>query len=77
MSRITKHVLGRGAYGEMRVDIYQGTRVAIKKIHEVIIFDYNHELFEREMKIASRVHHPNLVPFIGAVTANNINIVMQ
>ena len=74
---ITEHVLGRGAYGEVRVGIYQGTRVAVKKIHEVIISDYNHELFEREMKIASRVRHPNLVLFIGAVTANNINIVMQ
>ena len=38
---ITEHVLGRGAYGEVRVGIYQGTRVAVKKIHEVIISDYN------------------------------------
>ena len=74
---ITEHVLGRGAYGEVRVGIYQGTRVAVKKIHEVIISDYNCELFEREMKIASRVRHPNLVLYIGAVTANNINIVSE
>ena len=74
---ITEHVLGRGAYGEVRVGIYQGTRVAVKKIHEVIISDYNRELFEREMKIASRVRHPNLVLFIGAVTMDNINIVSE
>ena len=74
---ITGRVLGRGAYGEVRVGIYQGTRVAVKKIHEVIISDYNRELFEREMKIASRVRHPNLVLFIGAVTTNNINIVSE
>ena len=74
---ITEHVLGRGAYGEVRVGIYQGTRVAVKKIHEVIISDYNRELFEREMKIASCVRHPNLVLFIGAVTMNNITIVSE
>ena len=74
---ITERVLGRGAYSEVRVGIYQGTRVAIKKIHEVIISDYNRELFEREMKIASRVRHPNLVLFIGALTTNNITIVNE
>ena len=74
---ITGRVLGRGAYGEVRVGIYQGTRVAVKKIHEVIISDYNRELFEREMRIASRVRHPNLVLFIGAVTTNNITIVSE
>ena len=74
---ITERVLGRGAYGEVRVGIYQGTRVAVKKIHEVIISDYNRELFEREMRISSRVRHPNLVLFIGAVTTNNITIVSE
>ena len=75
--KITEHVLGRGAYGEVRVGIYQGTRVAVKKIHEVIISDYNRELFEREMKIASRVRHPNLVLFVGAVTTGNPIIVCE
>ena len=74
---ITERVLGRGAYSEVRVGIYQGTGVAVKKIHEVIISDYNRELFEREMKIASRVRHPNLVLFIGALTTNNITIVNE
>ena len=74
---ITEHVLGRGAYGEVRVGIYQGTRVAVKKIHAVIISDNNCELFEREMKITSRVRHPNLVLFIGAVTTDNLTIVSE
>ena len=74
---ITERVLGRGAYGEVRVGIYQGTRVAVKKIHAVIISVYNRELFEREMKIASRVRHPNLVLFIGAVTMGNPSIVSE
>ena len=74
---ITERVLGRGTYGEVRVGIYQGTRVAVKKIHYVIISDYNRELFEREMKIASRARHPNLVLFIGAVTTGNLTIVSE
>ena len=74
---ITERVLGIGAYGEVRVGIYQGTRVAVKKIHEGIISDYNRELFEREVRIASHVRHPNLVLFIGAITMKNINIVSE
>ena len=75
--QITEHVLGRGAYGEVRVGIYQDTRVAIKRIHVLIISDYNRELFEREMRIAARVRHPNLVLFIGAVTTGNPTIVSE
>ena len=74
---ITERVLGRGAYGEVRVGIYQGTRVAVKRIHGVIISDYNRELFEREMNIASLVCHPNLVLFIGAVATGNPNIISE
>ena len=75
--QITAQVLGRGAWGEVRVGIYQGTRVAVKKMHDVIISDHNRELFEREMIIASRVRHPHLVLFIGAVTTGNLTIVSE
>ena len=74
---ITEHVIESGAYGEVRVGIYQGTSVAVTKIHYVIISDYNYELFEREMKIASCVRHPNLVLFMGAVTTGNLTIVSE
>ena len=75
--QITTQVLGRGAWGEVRVGIYQGTKVAVKKMHEVIISDHNRELFEREMIIASRVRHPHLVLFIGAVTTGNLTIISE
>ena len=74
---ITERVLGRGAYGEVRVGIYQGTRVAVKKMYDVVISDYNRELFEREMQIASCVRHPDLVLFIGAVTAGILTLVNE
>jgi hypothetical protein len=75
--QITTQVLGRGAWGEVRVGIYQGTRVAVKKMHDVIISNHNREQFEREMVIASKVRHPNLLLFIGAVTTGNLTIVSE
>ena len=75
--QITTQVLGRGAWGEVRVGIYQGTRVAVKKMHDVIISNHNRKLFEREMVVASRVRHPHLLLFIGAVTTGNLTIVSE
>ena len=75
--QITTQVLGRGAWGEVRVGIYHGTKVAVKKMHDVIISDHNRKLFEREMIIASRVRHPHLVLFIGAVTSGIVTIVSE
>ena len=71
------YVLGRGAYGEVRVGIYQGTRVVVKERHDLILSDYNRELFEREMKIASCVRHPNFVLFVGMPTTGNLTIVNE
>ena len=64
--RMTQEVLGSGAYGEVKVAIFRGLRVAAKSLHGIIISDYNQDVFYREMDIASRVRHPNLVQFIGA-----------
>ena len=68
---VTDEVLGQGAWGEVRVAEFRGLRVAAKFIHEVILSDYNRSQFHREMSIASRVRHPNLVQFIGAVVEGN------
>ena len=46
--------------------IFRGSRVAVKKIHDLILSPYSVSLFEREMTIASRCRHPNLLQFIGA-----------
>ena len=37
----------------------------------MILSEYNLDLFSREMDIASRVRHPNLLQFIGATTVGN------
>ena len=63
---LTKEELGRGSYAVVTVGIFRGLRVAVKSLHTIIISDYNLALFSREMSIASRVRHPNLIQFIGA-----------
>ena len=63
-----EEVLGEGSYGKVEVAVFRGLRVAAKSIHGLIIADYTRELFFREMDIASKVRHPNLVQFIGATT---------
>ena len=64
--KMTEEVLGKGSYGKVTVGVFRGLRVAVKSLHNIIISDYNLELFSREMNIASQVRHPNLVQFIGA-----------
>ena len=64
---MTEQVIGRGAYGEVKVAHFRGLKVAAKHIHEIILSPYNSAIFAREMKMAACVRHPNLLQFIGAV----------
>ena len=64
--KITEEVLGKGSWGEVKVAMFRGTRVAAKCLHDIILSEYNLESFSREMEIAARVRHPNLLQFIGA-----------
>ena len=63
---MTEEVLGKGGWGEVKVAKFRGLRVAAKCLHEVILSPYNISVFTREMEIAARVRHPNLLQFIGA-----------
>ncbi|XP_022807478.1 probable serine/threonine-protein kinase DDB_G0271682 [Stylophora pistillata] len=63
---LCRKVLGNGAWGTVREGTFRGSKVAVKEIHELILSDHNRRLFEREMNIASRCRHPNLLQFIGA-----------
>ena len=64
--RMEEHVLGKGGWGSVRVGTFRGTRVAVKKIHELVLSRHNRRLFEREMRIAASCRHPCLLQFIGA-----------
>ena len=64
--QFTDQELGRGGWAVVKVAKFQGLQVAAKCLHTLIISDYNRHLFVREMIIAARIRHPNLVQFIGA-----------
>ena len=68
--------LGVGAWGEVRVAMFRGVKVAAKFIHEAIISPHNIGLFIREMNIAACVRHPNLLLFIGASLDDNKPIII-
>ena len=74
---MTKEVLGSGGWSEVKVGIFRGTRVAVKCLHQLIVSEYYLKLFSREMDIASRVRHPNLLQFIGATRVGNPIIVTE
>ena len=63
---MTEETLGKGGWGEVKVAKFRGLRVAAKCLHEVILSPYNISVFTREMEIAARARHPNLLQFIGA-----------
>ena len=74
---MTHEVLGRGSYGEVKVALFRGLRVAAKFLHDVIDSEFNQGVFIREMDIASRVRHPNLVQFIGAIRGDTTIILTE
>eukprot|EP00731_Ephydatia_muelleri_P013601 Em0007g911a len=68
--------LGVGGWGEVRVAMFRGARVAAKFIHNAIISPHNINLFLREMHMAASVRHPNLLLFIGATLDDNKPVIL-
>eukprot|EP00731_Ephydatia_muelleri_P035118 Em0098g4a len=68
--------LGVGEWGEVRVAMFRGARVAAKFIHNAIISPHNINLFLREMHMAASVRHPNLLLFIGASLDDNKPVIL-
>ena len=64
--KLTEQELGRGGWATVKVAEFRGVQVAAKCMHSIIISDYNRQLFVREMSIAAKLRHPNLIQFIGA-----------
>ena len=74
---ITEEVLGGGGWGEVKVAEFRGTRVAAKSLYQAIRTGYYRQLFIREMDMAARVRHPNLVQFIGACMEGGMVILTE
>ena len=69
--------LGRGGWATVSVATFRGLQVAAKTIHRQIISPHNIQLFRREMNMAARLRHPNLVQFIGATSEGNMVILTE
>ena len=63
---LSETLLGKGSFGSVREGTFRGCKIAVKEMYELILSDQMRTLFEREMSIASRCRHPNLLQFIGA-----------
>lgn len=60
--------VGIGSYGEVYRGEWNGTEVAVKKFMNQDISGNALALFKCEVEIMSRLRHPNVVLFMGAVT---------
>ncbi len=69
--------IGRGGWATVSVAHFKGAQVAVKRIHNQIVSRHNEDLFHREMQMAARLHHPNLVQFIGATLEGDMMILME
>ena len=64
---LTEEERGRGGWAVVKVANFRGTRVAAKCFYQqILVSRYNRQLSNREMNMAARLRHPNLVQFIGA-----------
>ena len=74
---LTGPELGVGGWAIVTVAKFRGVKVAVKRIHNRIISHHNLQLFQREMNVAARLRHPNLIQFIGATMEGEMMIVME
>ena len=74
---LTGPQLGVGGWATVTVAKFRGIQVAVKRIHDEIISHHNLQLFQREMNMAARLRHPNLIQYIGATMEEEMMIVME
>ena len=75
--QLTDQELGRGAWATVSVAMFRGSRVAAKCVHNQIVSPHNIQLFKREMDMAARIRHPNLLLFIGATLEGEMVILTE
>ena len=69
--QVSSQVLGRGAYGEVRVGTWRNCQIACKRLHAAaatddLVLSDDVDALHREISMLSRMRHPNLVMFLGA-----------
>ena len=75
--QLTDQELGRGAWATVSVAMFRGARVAAKCVHNQIVSQHNIQLFKREMDMAAKIRHPNLLLFIGATLEGEMVILTE
>lgn len=65
--------IGGGTFGTVFKGEWRGTEIAIK----VIKNEVNTTEFEIEMDIISRLHHPNILQFLGACTVTHPHMIIM
>ena len=63
---LTDEEIGRGGWAVVKVAHFRGLRVAAKCLHADLVYPYHRNIFQREISIAAKLRHPNLLQFIGA-----------
>ena len=74
---LSSTMLGSGAWGKVWLADFRGSPVAAKCLHDIIAAPHNEALFVREMNIAARMHHQNIVQFIGATLEGEMIILTE
>lgn len=66
LEKITSNVsVGDGGYSTVHKGVHNGKMIAVKLLREGVYNEKIEKLFENEIKILSRVEHPNVVRLIG------------
>ena len=63
---LTDEIVGNGAWGVVKIANFTGIKVAAKCLHNIVLSEYNMQIFTREMEISAQIRHPNILQFIGA-----------
>ena len=63
---LTDEIVGNGAWGVVKIANFRGIKVAAKCLHNIVLSEYNMQIFTREMEISAQIRHPNILQFIGA-----------
>ena len=71
---VTDEALGRGGWAVVKV---AKLKVAAKCLHNQLIYDYHRDSFRREMDMAARLCHPNLLRFLGAKLDGDMTILTE
>ena len=74
---LTEEELGRGGWGVVKVATFRGAHIAAKCLYGALNYGYWQTVFSREMNMAARICHPNLLQFIGATLEGELIILTE